>query len=383
VLQCLAGRPKSTKQLRTVRSRRLHYFLFCDAVGLAENAILENVPQARRNAQLALYAVHLASGDTLFCRAIKAATIGGYLRDVAQFLARFIDIDARKLDATQSRLAPVIQSVLDEVIRWEKMPDKREPFTPAMWEHMKQETDAAQDAYSLGPSLCNWFGCGLFGGFRLTEWAQDAGGVSLNSPLLDELGVPKAFCLPDLEFRLQNNRRVSLKEVFLLPELSIHRAIITFSHQKNGNNGEKRTFVRNSQNSRLCFVTLILRIFKQFINLVGWFATETPLAIHRADDGEIRLITATDINAAMRSTAASVYGFDLASNAKELQLWSSHSLRVGACVVLHAHGFTGPQIQFLLRWKSDAFMAYLRNLGFLATQQNIALSESCDMPNLL
>jgi hypothetical protein len=78
----------------------------------------------------------------------------------------------------------------------------------------------------------------------------------------------------------------------------------------------------------------------------------------------------------MRATAAAVYGLDPTKHAKDLQLWSSHSLRVGAFVVLHAHGFTGPQIQFLLRWKLDAFMAYLRNLGFLAMQQNVALSDS-------
>jgi hypothetical protein len=332
---------------------------------------------------LALYAVHLASGDTLFCQAIKASTIGNYLRDVAQFLARFLNVDVRKLDATQTRLAPVIQLVLDEVTRWEKVPDKREPFTPAMWEHMFAETNQAKDAYSLGPSLCNWFGCGLFGGFRLTEWAQEAGSSDLFSPLLDDTGTPKAFCLPDLEFRLTNNRRISLHEAFRQPARSLHRAIITFTHQKNGDNGEKRAFVRNAKNPRLCFVTLVLRIFKQFIHLVGWDATAIPLAIYRTDSGEIRPITATDIAGAMRATAASVYGLDPVKQAKELQLWSSHSLRVGACVVLHAHGFTGPQIQFLLRWKSDAFMAYLRNLGFLATQQNLALSDSCDMPNLL
>jgi hypothetical protein len=85
----------------------------------------------------------------------------------------------------------------------------------------------------------------------------------------------------------------------------------------------------------------------------------------------------------MRATAAEVYGLNPAKHMRELQLWSSHSLRVRACVVLHAHGFTGPQIQFLLCWNSDAFMAYLRNLGFLALQHNVALSPSCDMPNLL
>jgi hypothetical protein len=98
VLQCLAGRPKSTKQLGTVQSRQLHYFLFCDAVGrLADNSLLGNVPQPRRNAQMALYAVHLALGDTLF----ESPTIGNYLHGVAKFLARFLDANAPKVDATQ------------------------------------------------------------------------------------------------------------------------------------------------------------------------------------------------------------------------------------------------------------------------------------------
>jgi hypothetical protein len=155
MLQCLAGRPKSAKQLRTVLSRRLYYFLFCYAVGLSANLLLENVKQASRNAQMALYAVHLASGDTLFCRAIKAVTIGNYLRDVAQFLARFLDVNVRKVDATQARLAPVIQSILDEVTRWEKVPNKREPFTPAMWSQMHSDYETASNQYALGPSLCN------------------------------------------------------------------------------------------------------------------------------------------------------------------------------------------------------------------------------------
>jgi hypothetical protein len=330
------------KQLGTVRSRRLHYFLFCDAVGLADNALLENVPQPRRNAQMALYAVHLASGSTLFCRAIKSATIGKYLRNVANFLACFLDVDARKVDATQSRIAPVIQSVLDEVLRWEKVPDKREPFTPAMWEHLYSSFAAGRNTFSLGPSICNWFGCGLFGGFRLTKWAQEAGASCFTTPLLDELGIPKAFCLPDLEFRLPNNKRVSLWEAFQTSEALIHRAIVTFTHQKNGNDGEKRTFVRNINNPRLCFVSLMLRIFKQFISLLGWEATSTPLAIYQTESGDIKMITATEINVVMRSTAAAVYGLDLVKHAKDLQLWSSHSLCVGACVVLHAHGLTGP-----------------------------------------
>jgi hypothetical protein len=233
---------------------------------------------------------------------------------------------------------------------------------------MYAEVGKRPNTYLLGPSICNWFDCGLFGGFRLTEWTQEDSTSCISAPLLDDTGVSKALCLPDLEFRLQSNRRISLREAFSLPEALIHRAIVTFTHQKNGNNGEKRTLVRNTKNARLCFVTLMLRIFQQLNHLLGWEATSTPLAIYQTESGDIRLITATDINVAMQATATAVYGLDPTKHAKDLQLWSSHSLRVGACVVLHAHGFTGPQIQFLLRWKSDAFMAHLRNLGFLAMQ---------------
>ena len=97
--------------------------------------------------------------------------------------------------------------------------------------------------------------------------------------MLDDLGVAKEFCLPDFEFRLANNKQVSQREAFDLPEKLIHRALITFTHQKNGNNGKQRVFVRNANNATLCFVTLMLRIFKRFILLLGWEAVATPMAI--------------------------------------------------------------------------------------------------------
>ena len=54
-------------------------------------------------------------------------------------MARCWNGDVRKADATQARLAPVIQSILDKVVRWEKVPDKRKSFTPAMWSQMNSD----------------------------------------------------------------------------------------------------------------------------------------------------------------------------------------------------------------------------------------------------
>jgi hypothetical protein len=180
------------------------------------------------------------------------------------------------------------------------------------------------------------------------------------------------------------------EEAFDLPNKLIHRALITFTHQKlitfthqkliafthqnNGNNGKQRVFVYNTRNTTLYFFTLMLHIFKPFNSLHGWEATAAPLEIYQTPAGDICAIIANDISVAMHATATALYGLHQIKHARELQLLSSHSICVGACLVLHAHEFTGPQIQFLLHWKSDAFMAYLRNLGFLAVQQNVALS---------
>ena len=65
----------------------------------------------------------------------------------------------------------------------------------------------------------------------------------------------------------------------------------------------------------------------------------------------------------MRDAAARVYNLNPRTRQKELQLQSAHLIRFGACVILYAMGFTASQIKFILRWKSMAFLVYLRNLA--------------------
>lgn len=359
--------------------------MFCSDMKLKDDWLLENVTQERRNWQIALYATHLATGSNLWHKSIKSATIGKYLLDVSKFLSRFHPIDPRKSDATTKSLAPCVQSVLTEVARWEGIVDKREPFTADMfhWQDRRCQNLPATSPDNIHNALRDWFGVGLYAGLRLTEWAQEAGNSNINNPILDPQGKPKAFCLNDLEFRGIGNRRISLEEAFAAPEDTIERAIITFSHQKNKNHGEKRVYLRNTHSPKLCFVTLMLRIFKRFIRLVGWQNRETPLAIYKSATGTTKLLTSTDIEADMHEAAAAVYNLDQTKDKKILQSWTSHSLRVGACVILHAQGFTGPQIKFLLRWKSDCFMEYLRNLGVLSIQQNAAITDIETMPNFI
>jgi hypothetical protein len=181
---------------------------------------LANVSQARRNWQMALYAVHLATGNNSICRSIKASTILAYLRDVARFLGRFSDIDARFRTSTDTTLAPCIKAVLDEVTRWETVPDRREPFTIEMWKYLallgpESQPDGIIDA------ITDWSGCGLYGGFRNAEWAQDDSHADIDHPQLDIHGEAKAFRLDDILWQTPTKVRLPLSSVLADVRLAV------------------------------------------------------------------------------------------------------------------------------------------------------------------
>ena len=138
-------------------------------------------------------------------------------------------------------------------------------------------------------------------------------------------------------------------------------------------------FTRNKDGTH-CFVSAIHRMFTRFVALQRLDSTLTessPLACYwDYQSKSVKLLTSTDIETYMRHIACEVYGF-------HLQRFSAHSLRVGACVLLHASGFTPSQIQWLGRWKTDAFKVYLRNVASLADQHNQALDHATAMPNFI
>jgi hypothetical protein len=349
---------------------------------LTDDILLEFATIKRCNWQLALYATHLATGSNLVCRSIKAVTISAYIHDVARFLSRFSNRDPRKEDPTRKDIAPCILAVTKEVQRWEKMPNRREPFTIEMLDSIITRCEELQPDSFL-PSFKDWAICGLYGGFRLSEWAEPEGHAALDRPLLDDFNDPKAFCLGDLELQDSNKKYLSLATALAGEDSEVHRATLTFRTQKNGDNGQTRIWLRNTHSDKYCFIAAILRILRRFISLVGW-DYETPLCIFN-EGNTPRLITSNYIETALRDAAALVYNIDPTTQAGKARLskWSSHSFRVGACVILHALGFNAEQIKQLLRWRSMSFMKYLRNLGFLAMKQNKAISDVGQMPNFI
>jgi hypothetical protein len=134
-----------------------------------DDLTLEHACKRRCLLQLAMYAQHLGTGSTLYCRQIKVETVKKYIRNVASFFAMCgkHERDLRKDNATDAKLSRILTSVFDELQRWEKAPNRREPFTIEMlkfWEQRVSTTSAL--SASLAAALLDWFECGLFAGTR-------------------------------------------------------------------------------------------------------------------------------------------------------------------------------------------------------------------------
>ena len=222
----------------------------------------------------------------------------------------------------------------------------------------------------------------MYAGCRGIEWAQTSTDrAQVHNFQRNRFGNAYAFTLQDIICMTATNGRLSVQQALESPSL-VGTIKLRFEEQKNHDNGEWKLFTRNVSNSKLCFITAFLRILKRFVKLLGENEIQ-PLSVYRTTNGITQNITTADVERSLRHAATKAYNLDPTKNAKELQLWSAHSLRVGACATLYAKGFSEMEIKFLLRWKSNAFMTYLRNLAVTSRRHNKAMNDVSEIPNFL
>lgn len=350
---------------------------------LEKDWVLEKASQKLCNWIMTAYAYHVLSGQSVLCKSIKADTVKKYLLDVAMFICRFRDTDPRRVREWDKGLCPEITKLCAEAKAWEDVPGRKEPFTLEMLKDCQRRCSDPR-AHTLLAALISWFILGLYLGCRGGEWAQLNG--SNNRPGKHDLNIrgdPKAFLMADFEFFTADRRRLPISVAWATDRSHVGRVNVKFRTQKNHEHGEVKLLVKNKK-AHLCAVEAALNIVERFHHLHPEHA-DFPLSIYQGEDGSIYNIVDTDIEAAMQLAACHVFGLNPAKvqDAIDLSKWTSHSLRIGACVILYAIGFSGEQIQKLLRWKSKAFKDYLRNLAETSRLQNQAMNDASEIPNFL
>jgi hypothetical protein len=320
---------------------------------------------------MAMYVAYLGMGHTLMFKTIKARTVRIYLSEAAKLIQK--RREAHVMAHPQAGLtwfcptrthgattfAPPIASVLKEIERWENMIDRREPLTVDMI-HFQKTLCRDSTPHSLDQAMYDWETTGIYAGFRLSEWAQEDHVQRLDQVKLTIDGEPTAFLIDDLEYKGENGRFMT-RQAALQRSYLVQQVLVRWRFQKNGTKKEQKTFVRISGGDRsLCAVSAWLRILKRWTDFS--LGPNFPLAVFSdtgLSSGKPVLICSTHIKASLQHAATEVYGI---TDPAALSRFSAHSIRVGACVALHAAGIQQQDIKFALRWKSDSFYNYLRNL---------------------
>ena len=100
---------------------------------------------------------------------------------------------------------------------------------------------------------------------------------------------------------------------------------------------------------------------------------DLPLTVCKNKKGQIKYLTGTILTNMIRKAVKRAYP---EISREELMLYSAHSIRVWACVLLHEAGKLPDFIKKRLRWLGESYRVYLRDTAKTRSQHVEALSKS-------
>jgi len=270
---------------------------------------------------------------------------------------------------------PLLNSILLEYKRWQSIPNRRHPVTTSMLNHL-HKLQANQDQDSYLPALFDWLVLGIHTGHRKSEWCQDASGFKKTSTYAKTVkNTSTAFIADDFILSHKPTSQPSSH-----PHLHENNYLkITWRFQKNGQNGQVVSFAHTYDAPHLSPVRAAERILGRAKRLR--LPNHAPLAIYKnplkkSSSTSYTHILHTQVEKSLQYLAKNVYNI---KSLQEIKKYSCHSIRVGACVLLHSSGAESLTIKFRLRWRSDSFMEYLRNTPRLAAlHSNIVAHTNTD-----
>ena len=144
--------------------------------------------------------------------------------------------------------------------------------------------------------------------------------------------------------------------------------------KKNNDNGQIISYVQDKINKNYCYVSACKRICQRVITLKHERNKPVAIFLPNKKNSKISYIDDIHTSSLLLEAARAVYNIN---KKEELKKFTSHSIRVGACVLLHSQNITTEDIKFRLRWRSDSFRMYLRNVVSLAERHKNAVAKNC------
>ena len=323
------------------------------------------------NELLWLYVVSVASGETITGQPVRSSTIQEYLQSADIYLREVGNRPRQPMrDPATGKLYKPIASVLTEIARWEALPNKVSPVTQRMIRCLYKCMQVTH-ADSKQRAFFDWSVVAISIGYRKCEWAVDNPPKNMASyprHQADVSGDKGYYTCVANNWRLLkgNGIYVPYEEEDAIPKNEIMGAEITIPFQKNGNNGEKQSFVRN-HNNPMFDVPLAIQRIKIRARKMGLVGTQ-PISVYQAQPGsrEPSFFFNHTIIPLLQWMACNAYDI------KDLKTaglrYTEHSFQVGAAVLMYCNGASETEIQKRLRWTSSCYQLYLRNMPQTAVQ---------------
>ena len=312
---------------------------------------------------MATWAHSLFTGDNCSNISVRASTVKGYLIAAQQLIltAGYRHTDGLPLDKDNSKESDMF---IAKVKKYETLPNRREIIDDNMLEiFYKQSLAAPED--SLDQAFFDWLAVGRYTGFRLSEWAQTR---KLTYEYVDGTEEARAMINSDWQC-FDKDGKLLEKTPGNLPHL--YKVNIKWRYQKNGQNGETISYWRDDVDPRLCPVRAAWRILMRASRLgipphepIGQYFSKTR--------GHRVFINSPEVEELLRVVATKTTG--ITDRAVINKLFGMHSIRVTACNELARLGVKDSFIQRRLRWRSKAFLDYLRNNRYTARQHNLSFN---------
>ena len=327
------------------------------------------------------YAISLSLGNTMKAMTISTTTLKKYLKAAGEIIGVRTNFDHTVIDAApahhkkKSEVSEMIRSVVKEHHRWEKMPNRREPITTKMVEFWIDRAKSA-DPDSFISAMADWMIIGIKTGMRKSEWAQDIS-IKTKSGFNENVdGSCRAFINDDFTLERENLQAAKATSTKLKITKSFDILRIRWRFQKNGDNGQEIIFSRDTVNPDMCPVAAARRILER-AERIGVPKTH-PISAYKHNK-KVYYFNDAEIKKDIQAVAKQVYGL---TNKKQISRFTNHSIRVGACTLLHCGGGDVLTIKTRLRWRSESFMMYLRNMPLLAAIHN-KISNFTDVDNIV
>lgn len=235
-------------------------------------------------------------------------------------------------------------------------------------------------------ALVDWVVLGLHTGYRDVEWCQQVDPTKHGYYEYETITKWKnqiyACCPGDLNFMGSTTGQLSgLEHQPTAWEIARDTPIgelaatkIRWRYQKNLFHGEEIDFVANPD-SDFCPVIATKNIVERHQRLN--MGADTPLAVYKRNKNSIHgtHFVKNGVEKQLKDAAWQVYYPELELKHSPAKI-TLHSIRIGACVLLHSVNPNALFIKSRLRWRSDKFENCIRHVPALAAQHGRAMQRA-------